>query len=176
MTNRHTVVRLTVASVSLLAILLTLGGFVFYAASRVSSAVATTVAERAALAARDADVSLLLALRGDAEQAVVYESTLRNVLPTYDQLYLFGNEVRRLAREHAVDISFSFGKTTEVSGEPGRVAFSLTFRGSYTAITSFLSSLESSMYFVSLSAVDIFRQAEEFRGSTHGEVFFTAGV
>ena len=176
MTNRHAVVRLIVAALSLFAIILALGVLVFYVASRVRSAVATTVAGRAALAKRAADISLLLVLRDGASRALPYESALRNVLPTYDRLYLFGNEVRRLAREHNADASFVFGKTTELPGESGRVSFSLTFRGSYDDITSFLSSLEASAYFVSLSSVDMFRQTDAFRGSAYGEVFFSSDI
>ncbi len=112
-------------------------------------------------------------LQKEALQARSDYALLEAALPNRDQLIGFPRELEKRAKEHAIDLGFSFGnETPSVVGQPGSIRFTMSLGGEFDNILAFMKAFEAHPYFTSLSSVDLVR-AENARYTlgTSGEIF-----
>jgi hypothetical protein len=114
----------------------------------------------------------LALLRKDSQEAKNYVFELNNILPSRDQLITFPRELALIARQNKVDLSSSLGQ--ETSGDSGKLRqtdFTITSQGPFDSFVTFLKSLETARYLMSLKSLDFNRQDVNFKASISGKVF-----
>ncbi|MFA4999156.1 MAG: hypothetical protein WC519_00210 [Parcubacteria group bacterium] len=131
-----------------------------------------------AVATRTQAIGSLSTLREDAGKAEEATNRLRNALPRRDSLFLFSEEVNRLARERGLTPSFTFG--TEVIGtsanSPSKIEFVMNIAGEYESVLAFMNSFEASRYFTHIKNFELLSQGVNttaYQAILSGEVFFS---
>jgi Tfp pilus assembly protein PilO len=156
-------------SAILLGVVLFIGGDI----EEVHSSIKST---RSAIATRSQSISTLSDFRKDAEEAEKAASVLENVLPARESLYVFTDEVSRLARARSLTVVSSFG--SEVMGTattPGKIEFTINVSGEYDRIVDFIKVFESSRYFTSMKSFDLVSQGANttgYQAIMTGDVFY----
>jgi len=160
-------------AVGLMVLLGILIAYVFGDVRKVGESIETT---RAAIVARTQAISSLSELRADAERAATLVNQLRNALPSRESLFIFSEEVNRLAREKNLTPTFSFGSEIAGSaGSPSKIEFVVNVSGDYQSVLSFISSFESSRYFTRVKSLELLSQGANttaYQAIMSGEVFF----
>jgi hypothetical protein len=161
---------ITVGSIVLLGILI---AYVFGDVRSVGESIRAT---RAALVARTQAISSLSELRTDAARATLLVNQLRNALPSRESLFIFSEDINRIARENNITPTFSFGSEIAGSaGTPSKIEFLINVAGDYQAVLSFINSLESSRYFTRVKSVELLSQGANttaYQAIMSGEIFF----
>ncbi|MFA4999697.1 MAG: hypothetical protein WC519_03190 [Parcubacteria group bacterium] len=131
-----------------------------------------------ALGARTQAINSLNLLRQDAAEAETMANKLKNALPSRDSLFLFAEEMNRLARERNLTPSFTFGNeiASQSPGSPNRVEFVMNVAGERQPVLSFLESFDSSRYFTRVKNLEFLSQGANttaYQVILAGEVFFS---
>jgi len=131
-----------------------------------------------AIAARTQAISSLSALRQDAAEAGVITNQLRNALPSRESLFIFSEEVNRLARERNLTPSFTFGNElpSDSPSSPSKAEFVMNVAGEYESVLAFLDAFESSRYFTRVKSLEFLSQGintTAYQAILSGEVFFS---
>ena len=131
-----------------------------------------------AAAARTQAISSLSTLRQDAAEAGVIVNQLRNALPNRESLFVFSEEMNRIAREKGLTPSFTFGNElpSESPTAPSKVEFVVNVSGEYASVLSFLEAFESSRYFTRVKSLEFLSQGintTAYQAILSGEVFFS---
>ena len=170
--QKKLIIRLGIA----LASLAVLTGFLIYIGGDIRTVNASIQAVRSDLVARSQAIGNLANLRNDAEEAKKGISTLQNALPARESLFVFSDEVNRLARQGNLSAVFTFGAETPGSAaSPGRMEFTINIAGEYDSIIKFMSDLETSRYFTSARSFELVSQGANttgYQGIISGEVFY----
>ncbi|MDD4931547.1 MAG: type 4a pilus biogenesis protein PilO [Candidatus Colwellbacteria bacterium] len=158
------------------AIMAVVFGFIIYVMGDMTS-VATSIKEiRSAFNIKSQAIGNLAGLQKDAEEARVGSSILQNTLPNRESLFVFTDEINRLARARNLVPVVNF--TEEVQGTetaPGKIGFSANIAGDYEQLIDFMKALESSRYFTSIESFEMISQGSNTTGYQAvivGEVFF----
>ncbi|MDD5098791.1 MAG: type 4a pilus biogenesis protein PilO [Candidatus Colwellbacteria bacterium] len=109
--------------------------------------------------------SSLAELRQTREEAESAMSILRNALPDRESLFIFTNEVSRIAQTRGLTAVSSFG--SEIPGSesaPGRIEFTINISGEYDKIVEFIKEVETSRYFTSVKSFDFVSQGANTSG------------
>jgi DNA-directed RNA polymerase beta subunit len=108
----------------------------------------------------------------------VIVNQLRNALPNRESLFVFSEEVNRLARERNLTPSFTFGNElpSESPSMPSKVEFVVNVAGEYESVLLFLNAFESSRYFTHVKSLEFLSQGintTAYQAVLSGEVFFS---
>ncbi len=126
--------------------------------------------------ARTQALTNLNGLKLDAKKALGGLSFLQNTLPYKEGLFIFSEDMSRIAREKSLAPSFIFGTETPGSDSiPGRIMFTMTVSGDQGKILEFIRAMESSRYFTRIQGVELVSQGVntvDYQGIITGEVFF----
>jgi Tfp pilus assembly protein PilO len=155
-----------------------LGGLLAYVSGDLRSVGKSIEQAVAAVAARAQAISSLSGLRQDAAEAGVIVNQLRNALPNRESLFVFSEEVNRLARERNLTPSFTFGNElpSESPSMPSKVEFVVNVAGEYESVLLFLNAFESSRYFTHVKSLEFLSQGintTAYQAVLSGEVFFS---
>jgi len=151
-------------------------GIVLYIGGDMKAVHASIKAARSAMATRSQSISNLADLRKDAEEAGKAMSILQNVLPARESLFVFTDEVNRLAQARSLTVISSFG--AEVPGSataPGKIEFTINVSGEYDRIVDFMKAFEVSRYFTSVKSLDLVSQGSNTTGYQTiivGDIFY----
>jgi Tfp pilus assembly protein PilO len=114
----------------------------------------------------------LALLRKDSQQAQGYITELQNMLPSQDQLVSFPRDISTIARQNNIDLNATLGQESPGSvGKLMQTEFIMSGTGSFDNFITFLKSIETARYFISLKSLDFGQQENNFKGVLTGVVF-----
>lgn len=159
-----------------LTVLGVLVGLLLYIGGDVQAVNASIQTVRSSLNARSQAIGNLVELKKDSEEAKKGLSSLQNALPVRESLFVFSDELNRLARERNLSTVFTFGSETPGSASaPGRMQFTVNVAGEYGAIIDFVKAFEASRYFTVINSFELVSQGANttgYQGIISGEVFY----
>ncbi len=123
-----------------------------------------------------------LAVLTDGERrAERYTSYLGGLLPGKDSLFSFKNEISEIGKEERMVLGFKFGnENPAVLPAPPSVNFQLSASGPAAGFRKLMERLESSGYFIRVTAFDVSwigkPGGEAFTGSIGGKVFYRGAM
>ncbi len=159
-------------------IILILGGALFFIINDLRAVGESIETEETALAAQVRIMQNLSTLKQESERADIVMNKLRNALPTRELLFVFSEDITRLARDNNLSPSFTFGEET-VSDEanvPSKIVFTITVTGAKQSVLSFLNALENSRYFTRITRLEMFAHGDNiavYQATLSGEIFFS---
>lgn len=122
-------------------------------------------------------ISNLRELRQGAERAEIIINKLQNALPTRELLFVFSEDINRLARERNLTPHFTFGSET-ISTEPNipsSIDFTMVVTGNRQLILEFIKVFEASRYFTRIAKIEMLSQGGDnhiYQTTLSGVVFF----
>lgn len=156
-----------------LAILL---GILLYIGGDIQAVNKSIQSVRTSLVTRSQAIGNLVDLKKDSEEAKKGLSFLQNALPARESLFVFSDEVSRLAKQRSLSAVFNFG--LEVPGSataPGKMGFTINVSGEYNSIIDFMKDFEASRYFTSVNSLELVSQGANTTGyqvMLAGDVFY----
>lgn len=151
-------------------------GLLLYIAGDIKAVNASIQSVRTGLVTRSQSIGNLVDLKRDSEEARKGLSFLQNALPARESLFVFSDEVNRLAKQRNLSTVFTFG--IEVPGSatvPGKMGFTINVSGEYNSIIDFMKDLEASRYFTSVNSFELVSQGANTTGYQvvfSGDVFY----
>lgn len=149
---------------------------VFILAGRVGSITDSITATRNALADQSAETGILAEMKTDAQTAAGYQNALGKLLPTQDSVISFSDQVKQLAQQNGVTVSFAFqGNTVPAAGAvPGSIGFTLNASGSLSNLRSFLEEIEvrAPVFLSEIDTLDLSPGGSGYILAAAGKVFF----
>ncbi len=125
------------------------------------------------MARRNAAIQSLATLKNEANKAEGYMNTLKQFLPSQDNLILtFRKEIGALAKQDKLQSTFLFGDPALGSAtEPGFIHFTISVTGPFNALITFLHDLETSRYVITMDSLEVTAVGKAWRLAGEGRVF-----
>lgn len=161
-------VAITFGAIALIAFL------IFYVSANITRLEGEITLRRTDVAFRSRALTNLNELKRDEIKAVQYINPLKNALPSKVGLFVFQDEVKRMARDKGLSVELKFVGEEEGTGV-GKAKFSLEVNGDYQKIREFIKDLEDSRYFTRFEQFETFSQGANtaaYQMKISGMVFF----
>lgn len=152
-----------------------IAGLIFYVSDNIGKLENKISLERADASFRSRALSNLNELKRDESKAAQYINPLKNALPSKVGLFIFQDEVKRMARDRGLAAELKFLSEEEGGAVASKAKFSLEVNGDYQMIKQFIKDLEASRYFTSFEQFEISSQggiASAYQMKISGSVFF----
>jgi len=147
---------------------------IFYVSGNITRLEGEIILRRTDVAFRSRALTNLNELKRDEAKAVQYINPLKNALPSKVGLFVFQDEVKRMARDKGLSVELKFIGEEEGAGV-GKAKFSLEVNGDYQKIREFIKDLEDSRYFTRFEQFETFSQGANtsaYQMKISGMVFF----
>ncbi|MDE2019777.1 MAG: hypothetical protein KGJ13_05535 [Patescibacteria group bacterium] len=152
------------------------GVLIFILSARAGRIAASIIATRNALAEQSAETGVLASLKADAQTATNYEDAMGKLLPTADSVISFSDQVRQLAQQNGVAVSFAFqGNTVPAAGlTPGYIGFTLNASGPLAGLRAFWEAVEvrAPIFLSKFETLDLSQGGSGYTLAVAGKVFF----
>lgn len=96
-------------------------------------------------------------LMKDYQTVELYLASVKNLLPTQDEIINFSKDISDLAGTFGVELGFAFEKDgiKKISDGITAIGFSMSLKGDFSKVAEFIIALKDSRYFVDFNAFDI---------------------
>lgn len=162
-----------------LLVLIALGAAIIYAQNDLSTVSGQLAGINQGVVNKTIQLKNLADLQNESSSTQPLIANMVAAVPSEDNLYSVQQNLESIAKNDNLAFSSEFGGENQPgNGTPGNVQIEILLQGNYSDIISFLSSVETTSGFISVSSIDLTAQPAggEFNATIDGDVPFSSST